>query len=125
MFTALKSLVTTSGNKGKQLLMKYDLLHIQGKPYVLVPLHEYRSMVTSGDGDNLPDDVLDSLAARQQSPLRILRDHRGYTQNELAERADLSRTYLTEIERGRKDGSIRALRALAEALDVNVSLLAA
>ncbi len=105
--------------------MKYDLLHIQGKPYVLVPLHDYRSMVSSGSNDELPDDILDQLAAKQKSPLRILREYRGYTQNELAERAALSRTYLTEIERGNKDGSIRALRALADALDVNVSLLAA
>lgn len=105
--------------------MKYDLLHIQGKPYVLVPLHEYRAMVSTGGGDDLPDEVLDQLAAKQQSPLRTLREHRGYTQRELAERADMSRTYLTEIERGRKDGSVRALRALAEALDVNVALLAA
>ncbi len=28
--------------------MKYDLLHIQGKPYVLVPLHDYRDLTNSG-----------------------------------------------------------------------------
>ncbi len=103
--------------------MKYDLLHIQGKPYVLVPLHDYRAMV-SGDNDNaLPDDVLDALAAAQESPVRILRKHRGFTQAELARRAKISRPYLTEIETGKKDGSIRAIKALAEVLGVHVGNL--
>ena len=107
--------------------MKHDLLHIQGKPYVLVPLHEYRELVTGESvptTDPLPSDVLDALTARQESPLRILRRHRGLTQQQLAEAAGLSRPYLTEMEKGRKAGSLRALRAVAKSLDVDLSYLA-
>jgi len=107
--------------------MKHDLLHIQGKPYVLVPLHEYRELVTGTSvpaEDPLPSDVLDALTARQESPLRILRRHRGLTQQQLAEAAGLSRPYLTEMEKGRKPGSLRALRAVAKGLDVDISYLA-
>ena len=100
--------------------MKYDLLHIQGKPYVLVPLHDYRSM-TSGANDNiLPDDILDALSAGQDHPVKIIRKFRGMTQADLAKTSGISRPYLTEIETGKKDGSIRAMKALAEALDVSV-----
>ena len=104
--------------------MKYDLLHIQGQPYVLMPLHDYRSLVSGQESDELPDDILDAIAARQDSPIKILRKHRGMTQAELAEKADISRPYLTEIETGKKDGSIRAVRGLAEALDVPVGMIA-
>lgn len=104
--------------------MKYDLLHIQGQPYVLVPLHDYRSLVSSGEGDDLPGDVLDALAARQDNPIKILRKYRGMTQEELSQKAGISRPYLTEIETGKKDGSIRAMRGLAEALGVSVGLVA-
>jgi len=104
--------------------MKYDLLHIQGQPYVLVPLHDYRGMVSSGGSDGLPDDILDALTAREDHPIKILRKYRGMTQVELAEAADISRPYLTEIETGKKDGSIRAMRGLAEALGVPVGLVA-
>jgi DNA-binding XRE family transcriptional regulator len=104
--------------------MKYDLLHIQGQPYVLVPLHDYRGMVSGNQSDELPDDVLDALTAREQSPIKILRKYRGLTQAELAEKADISRPYLTEIETGKKDGSIRAMRGLAEALGVPVGMVA-
>lgn len=103
--------------------MKYDLLHIQGQPYVLVPLHDYRGLVSSGSQDDLPEDILNALTAREDSPIKILRKYRGMTQAELAERADISRPYLTEIETGKKDGSIRAMRGLAEALEVPFGLL--
>lgn len=106
--------------------MKYDLLHIQGKPYVLVPLHDYRALTGEGvDTRKLPADILDKLAARQQHPVKILREFRGMTQAELAQDAGISRPYLTEIETGKKDGSIRAMKALAKALSVTTGVLAA
>lgn len=104
--------------------MKYDLLHIQGQPYVLVPLHDYRSMVNGDQDHGLPGNVLDALAAGQDSPVKILRKHRGLTQAALAKRAKISRPYLTEIETGKKDGSIRAIKALADVLNVDIGVLA-
>lgn len=104
--------------------MKYDLLHIQGKPYVLVPLHDYRAMSgADGGNSNLPNDILDRLAARQEHPVKILREYREMTQAQLAKKSGISRPYLTEIETGKKDGSLRAMKALAEALDVNTGIL--
>ena len=107
--------------------MKHDLLHIQGKPFVLVPLHDYRQLTTAPTQEGnaaLPDGVLDALAAQQESPLRILRRHRGLTQQQLADASGLSRPYLTEWDRGRKNGSVRALRAVARTLAVDMHYLA-
>lgn len=105
--------------------MKYDLLHIQGKPYVLVPLHEYRALTSNeGEGD-LPDAIMDEIIAGQDSAIKILREYRGMTQSDLAQLAGLSRSYLTEIETGKKDGSVRALKSIADALNAPVGLLAA
>lgn len=103
--------------------MKYDLLHIQGKPYVLVPLHDYRDLVGAGGGDNLPDDVLDRITAREEHPIKILRKYHGMTQQALAKAAHISRPYLTEIETGKKDGSVRALKAIADVFGVSVGLV--
>ncbi len=104
--------------------MKYDLLHIQGKPYVLVPLHDYRSLVNELDDGGLPSNILDKLTARDENPIKVLRKYKGMTQKELADNAGISRPYLTEIETGKKDGSIRAMKALADVLGVNIGLLA-
>ncbi len=104
--------------------MKYDLLHIQGKPYVLVPLHDYRAMTSDASEEQaLPDEVLDSLSAGQEHPVKIIRKFRQMTQSELAKESGISRPYLTEIETGKKDGSIRAMKAPAKALNVGVGNL--
>ena len=91
---------------------------------MLVPLHDYRGMVSGGKNDELPDDILDALTAREESPVKILRKYHGLTQADLANRAGISRPYLTEIETGKKDGSIRAMKSLAEVLGVSVGTLA-
>lgn len=107
--------------------MKHDLLHIQGKPYVLVPLHDYRTMDTSlncSNSKNIPDDILDKISSRQESAIRTIRKYRGLTQIQLSEKAGISRPYLTEIETGKKNGSIKALRKIADVLNVHTGLLA-
>lgn len=100
--------------------MKYDLLHIQGKPYVLVPLHDYRDLTNAGADTELPNEILDQLSARQDHPIKIIRKYRQMTQADLAKDSGISRPYLTEIETGKKDGSLRAMKAIAGALDVTV-----
>lgn len=108
----------------------HDLLHIDGKPFVLVPMHEYRRLTThmnAGAGaameGDLPENIRDLIAAGTHHPVRILRKYRGLTQNALADEARLSRPYLTEIETGKKQGSIGVMKALATALNVPVGLL--
>lgn len=104
--------------------MKYDLLHIQGKPYVLVPLHDFRALTNApSSNEELPNNILDALTARQETPVRILRKYRGLTQADLADKAGLSRPYLTEIESGKKNGSVRAMKAIAKALQISVNHL--
>ena len=104
--------------------MKYDLLHIQGKPYVLVPLHDYRKLTDTNTDSQLSEGILDQISAGQEHPIKIIRKYRGMTQNDLAGASGISRPYLTEIETGKKDGSLRAMKAIAEALEVNVGILA-
>lgn len=104
--------------------MQYDIIHIAGKPHVLVPLHDYTAMKNGNGDDKLPEDVIEQLAMGKDSPIKIIRKYRGMTQGDLADAAGLSRPYLTEIETGRKDGSIRALKSIAQALGVSMEKLA-
>ncbi|RJQ30641.1 MAG: XRE family transcriptional regulator [Peptococcaceae bacterium] len=50
--------------------------------------------------------------------IRALREERGYTLQDLARRANLSFSYLSEIERGSKKPSLRSIDRLAVALNV-------
>jgi transcriptional regulator with XRE-family HTH domain len=50
---------------------------------------------------------------------RVIRDRRlgaGLTQESLAERAELTRNYISELERGLKSPSLATIEALARAL---------
>ena len=53
--------------------------------------------------------------------LRQLREERGWSQEQLAERADLNRSYLGEVERGRATPSIITVAKLANALEIRTS----
>ena len=103
----------------------HDLLHIDGKPFVLVPMHEYRRLTGAAaiEANDLPEAVLDQIAAGIHHPVRIIRKYRGLTQGALAGAALLSRPYLTEIETGKKQGSVGVMKALATALGVPVGIL--
>jgi DNA-binding XRE family transcriptional regulator len=70
-----------------------------------------------------PDALPDALVARLlggEHPVRIWREHRGLTLTALAERADVPQGYLSEIENGKKPGSVKTLKALATALNVDL-----
>ena len=49
--------------------------------------------------------------------LRERRHELGLSQEELADRADLHRTYISSLEQGRRNVAVRNLVRLAEALD--------
>ena len=104
--------------------MNYDIIHIAGKPHVLVPIHDFTALKNSENGNKLPDTILQQLTLAQENPIKIIRKYRGMTQKDLAEAAGISRPYLTEIETGRKDGSIRALKSIAGVLDISLEILA-
>lgn len=62
-----------------------------------------------------------SVKSRFGSRLRQLRDQRGYSQEELAERAGLHRNYVGGIERGERNVALENIVKLARALSVKPS----
>jgi transcriptional regulator with XRE-family HTH domain len=55
--------------------------------------------------------------------VRQLREHQGWSQEGLAERADLNRSYIGELERGQAIPSLVTLKKLAVALDLSLANL--
>lgn len=60
---------------------------------------------------------------RLKDKLRELRTGRDLTLKNLAETTGLSVSYLSDIERGRTNPSLKTVEALADALDVSVQIL--
>jgi len=65
------------------------------------------------------------MAPRERVAIRVkrLRERRGMTQEQLAERAGISRTYLARLETARQDPTLGTLEKLAKALKVKVTEL--
>jgi transcriptional regulator with XRE-family HTH domain len=63
------------------------------------------------------------LAKRLGARIRTLRQHKGMSQEELADRSSIHRSHLGEIERGESDSSISTLLRLSQGLDLSVSML--
>lgn len=57
------------------------------------------------------------------SRVQTLRKQKGLTQEALAEAAGLNRSYIAEIEMGRRNPSLDSLKIIAVGLDVSLSKL--
>jgi DNA-binding XRE family transcriptional regulator len=82
-----------------------------------------KTALAVGEDELIPTEYANRLL-NGDSPLRVYRDLRGLTQNDLAGRAGVNRVTVAEIETGRKQGSVSTLRKLAGALGVAVDDLA-
>ena len=55
-----------------------------------------------------------------ENPIRAWRKHRGMTAATLANKARIARPYLTQMENGKRAGTVATLRRIAEALQVSI-----
>lgn len=109
--------------------MKPQIIEKNGKPeYVVLPYDEYVRLVEAAEdasdasaeidtADAVPAAIVDRLLAGE-SPVRVWREHRGLTQQQLADLASISKPYLSQIETGERDGSATILSQIARALGV-------
>jgi len=52
--------------------------------------------------------------------IRVWREHRGFSVKSLAEKAGIAPAYLSQIETGKRDGTVATIKKLADALGVTV-----
>jgi DNA-binding Xre family transcriptional regulator len=77
------------------------------------------AMITDAGIERVPAALARRLMAGE-APVRVWREHRGLALHALAKQAGISSSLLSEIETGKKDGSVRTLAALARALAVDL-----
>jgi DNA-binding XRE family transcriptional regulator len=104
--------------------------------YVLLPAGRYAELLdafedraatdayerTLGE-ESVPAAIADRLLAGE-SPIRVWREHRGMTLDQLAAATGKAKGFLSEIESGKKAGSLDTRRAIARALSVDLDDIA-
>ena len=83
-------------------------------------LADVRAREGAGNAEYVPVEIAEKIFVAGEHPVRVWREHRGLSLGALARKADIAQSYVSEIEHGRKPGSVRALAALAKALRVDV-----
>ena len=63
------------------------------------------------------------ICARLRRNMIVERNKRGLSQEDLAAKADIHRTYLSGLERGIRNPTLKVLERLAEALETTPSRL--
>ena len=71
----------------------------------------------------LPKETVDRLA-NGENPVRVLREWREETQMHLSCKTNISQGHISDIENGRRTGTLATLHAIANALKVPLDLLA-
>lgn len=73
----------------------------------------------SRDEESLPMEAVEKMLSGV-SPIRVWREQRNMTLDELASAVGKSKGYLSEIETGKKNGSISVVRSIANCLNVEM-----
>jgi DNA-binding XRE family transcriptional regulator len=96
-----------------------ELLEDESDARVIAEFHE---AYTAGREFMVPDEILRRELAGE-SPIKLWRELRGLTQQELSEKAGISKPYLSQIETGKRQGTVETLSALARSLDIPLDVL--
>ncbi len=83
---------------------------------------EFHDAYFAGREFMVPDEIMRRELAGE-SPIKLWREHRGLTQQELAKRVGISKPYLSQIETGKRQGTIETLSFIAGALGIPLDIL--
>jgi DNA-binding XRE family transcriptional regulator len=108
----------------------FDKTVIDGKSYVLVPEDDFEDMMDTIKANEImariaageetwPAELVYELL-ETESRIRTFRNYRKMTVSELAEAVGISQPYLSEIETGKKTGSVDVLKRIAAVLKVDL-----
>ena len=79
--------------------------------------------ISFGQVFHLNKNTVDTIEAKFGHRIRELRQAKGLSQEELAFKVGVHRTYLGGIERGERNPSLKNIAAIADALEITLSKL--
>lgn len=119
--------------------MSVQIIEKNGRPeWAVLPYEEYQRLVAeaemlqdirdydeikvalaSGEEELIPSEVTYALLDGE-NPIRVWREYRGLTQQQVATQAGISKPYLSQLESGQRKGTTQVLAEIAKALNVSL-----
>jgi DNA-binding XRE family transcriptional regulator len=119
--------------------MSVQIIERNGKPeWAVIPYKEYLRLVAEaemlqdvrdyddtleaiekGEEETIPAEIVYAILDGE-NPIRVWREYRGLTQQQLAETAGISKPYLSQLESGKRTGTTEVLSAVANALHLTL-----
>ena len=85
-------------------------------------IEKYVQAIESGEEQSIPGEVTFAILEGIH-PIRAWREYKQITVRELAKRAGITSSYLSQIETGKRNPTIDTLKSIAEALGIDVEIL--
>jgi len=95
------------------------LLDIEQMAADVVAVDDIRKKILAGEEELIPADMVKRMV-EGESPIRVWREHRGLSAAALAEMAGITQPFLSQIEGGKREGTVSTLRKIADALRVTI-----
>lgn len=119
--------VIKQGGKPEWAVVPYQkYLELLEKAEMLQDVQDYDSAkmaLEEGKEELLPESFVNELL-EGANPVRLWREYRGLTQKKLANAAGISVPYLSQLETGKRKGSLEVYSAIATALGVTLDDIA-
>ena len=120
--------IETITRKGKEfaVIPVEDLQKLMDDAEMLADVKAYdaaKGRLEDGDDEIVPLELTERRLAGE-STVKIWREHRNLTQEQLAKKSKVSREMIAAMESGRKNGGLGTLKKLAGALNVDLENLA-
>jgi len=80
---------------------------------------EVKAKLAAGEEEFIPAEYVNRLLDGE-NPVLVWREFRGMTLKQLAEAAGITAPYLSQIETGKRDGTVGTMKKLAAALRVQI-----
>lgn len=109
--------------KPEWAVLPYDeYLKLLEQAEMLEDIRDYdiaKAELENGEDELIPSEVVESLL-NGENPVNVWREFRELTQQQLADAAGISKPYLSQIETGKRKGTVDILSAIAKALNVSL-----
>jgi DNA-binding XRE family transcriptional regulator len=85
----------------------------------ILDYREAKAQIESGEEELIPAHVTFAILDGE-NPVKVWREYRGMTQQELADAAGISAAYLSQIETGKRAGKTAVLQSIARAMNLDL-----